>query len=62
MQMREAVCTLTVVSAGQTVDLAGSVRVTARVFVSNFVLPQILAELHQIEARIQLEFVPNDGA
>lgn len=62
MRMREAFSALTLVSAGQAADLTGSVRVTASVFVSNFVLPEILAELRQIEPQIQIELVPNDGS
>lgn len=61
LQMRDAMGGLELARAGQTSGLGGTVRVTASVYVANFVLPDILAALRVTEPDIQIEIVPNDG-
>lgn len=59
-QMAEAAAKLELAAAGQSADLAGSVRVTASVAMSHFVLPPILARLRQSHPEIQIELAPSD--
>ncbi len=60
-QMHDAMHALTLTAAGQSKDLSGSVRLTASVFMSHHVLPEILARIRTVEPRIQLELVPTDA-
>ncbi|MEX0283921.1 MAG: LysR family transcriptional regulator [Paracoccaceae bacterium] len=62
VQMREASMALTLANAGQAAQLAGTVRMTASVFVSNFVLPDVLADIRRTEPSVQIELAPNDGS
>jgi len=61
-RIREAVHEVALSAAGQTEKLEGSVRITASVFVSHYLLPAILAEIRQAEPAIQLELVPSDSS
>lgn len=58
---REAMNALELASAGQAADLAGTVRITASVFISSFVLPRVLADIRRTEPQIALELVPSDS-
>ncbi|MDE4134527.1 LysR family transcriptional regulator [Phaeobacter sp. QD34_3] len=49
-------------AAGQSQDLTGTVRITASVFASHYVLPAILAEIRAAEPGIELELVPSDAS
>ncbi|NIZ60285.1 LysR family transcriptional regulator [Sedimentitalea sp. CY04] len=48
--------------AGQSQQLSGTVRITASVFASHYVLPPILAQIRQQEPSIDLELVPSDSS
>jgi DNA-binding transcriptional LysR family regulator len=60
-QMRDAMQSLTLTAAGQSKDLSGTVRLTASVFMSHHLLPDILASIRKTEPQIQLELVPTDA-
>ena len=60
-RMRDAFSALELAQAGQAGDLAGTVRITASVYISNFVLPEVLADIRRAEPQIQIELVPSDG-
>lgn len=60
-QMRETAGALTLLADGQANTLEGTVRVTASVFASHHVLPQLLARIRIEEPAIQLELVPTDA-
>lgn len=60
-QMHDAMQALTLTAAGQSKDLSGTVRLTASVFMSHHVLPDILAHIREAEPNIQLELVPTDA-
>ena len=49
---------LTLTAAGQSQDLAGTVRITASVFASQYYLPPLLARIRTEEPAIELELVP----
>jgi len=58
----ESVHEVALAAAGQSEKLEGSVRITASVFVSHYLLPAILAEIRQTEPAIKLELVPSDSS
>ena len=58
--MEEAAARLRLVAAGQAEDLHGTVRITASVVVSHFILPQIIAEMRTSLPQVQIELVPSD--
>ena len=60
MAMRDASQALQLTAAGQLNRESGTVRVTASVFASHFMLPAILAELRAEAPEIQIELVPSD--
>lgn len=47
-------------AAGQDSDLAGTVRITASVFVAHFLLPGVIARLRAAEPAIQIEIAASD--
>lgn len=53
---------LTLTAAGQSQDLAGTVRITASVFASQYYLPPLLARIRTEEPAIELELVPTDSS
>lgn len=59
-QMRDAMNTLTLTAAGQSQQLTGSVRITASVLASHYLLPPVLARIRAAEPAIQLDLVPSD--
>lgn len=60
-QMHETMNTLALTAAGRSQDMSGTVRITASVFASHFLLPPILARLRAEAPEIQLELVPSDA-
>jgi len=58
--MRAAAERLRLTAAGETQDLAGTVRITASIFMSHHVLPPILADLRAALPEIAIELVPSD--
>lgn len=60
--MAEAAGRLTLAAAGEAEEMAGTVRLSASVFVSHHVLPPILARLREEAPEIQLELVASDSS
>ncbi len=58
--MREAAEKLSLDAAGNTSDLSGTVRITASVFVSHYILPPIVARMRESHPDIQIEVVASD--
>lgn len=61
-QMRESAERLALIAAGQSGDLAGTVRLTASVFVAHHILPPILADLRRDQPGIAIELVASDAS
>lgn len=61
-QMREAMQALTTQAAGQAQNIGGTVRITASVYASHFILPPILAKIRTELPDIQLDLVPTDSS
>lgn len=61
-EMEQQMYRLSLQAAGQSEDLNGTVRITASVFASHYLLPPILAEIRQAEPGIELELVPTDAS
>lgn len=61
-QMAEASARLQTMAAGQDHQLAGTVRLTASVVVSNYILPRIIADIRSKEPEIEIELVPSDAS
>lgn len=59
--MAEAAAHLELAAQGRSQDLSGTVRITASVFVSHFLLPPILARLRRDCPEIQIELVASDA-
>ncbi|WP_171173000.1 LysR family transcriptional regulator [Ruegeria sp. HKCCD8929] len=59
-RMREGMQGISLIAAGQSTRLEGTVRITASVFASHHILPPILADIRREEPDIQLELVPTD--
>ncbi len=60
-RMRDAMQMIELTAAGQSQRLEGSVRITASMFVSQYLLPPVLARIRMAEPAIQLELVPSDS-
>jgi len=60
--MRAAANDLTLIAAGQTAQLAGTVRITASVAASVYHLPQIIADIRAAEPEIDIELVASDDS
>ncbi|MBY6049764.1 LysR family transcriptional regulator [Vannielia litorea] len=60
--MQEAAMRMQLTAAGREEELAGTVRITAPVSVSRWMLPAIVARLRREEPEIQVELVPNDAS
>lgn len=58
--MAQAYARLTTQAAGRDAAVAGTVRITASIVVSNYLLPPIIAELRRREPDIEIELVPSD--
>ena len=61
-QMREAAARLQLAAEGQDAGLAGTVRVTASMVMSHFILPPVIAEIRRAHPEIQIELVPSDSS
>ena len=59
-RMRAAADALNLAAAGRSTDLSGTVRLTASLTVSHYVLPPVLAELRARLPEIQIELVASD--
>lgn len=59
-QMADAAARFSVVSEGQSVDLGGTVRITASQIVATYLLPNVLAKLRQAHPEITIELVASD--
>ncbi|MHA6264769.1 LysR family transcriptional regulator [Arenibacterium sp. CAU 1754] len=59
-QMHAAMNALSLTAAGQSQTLAGTVRITASVFASHYVLPPVLAHIRAQEPSINLVLIPTD--
>lgn len=61
-EMAAASARLGAIAAGHDARFDGTVRITASVVVSSYVLPPILADLRAAEPRIEIELVPSDAS
>lgn len=59
-EMAEASARFETLAAGRDMGLSGTVRITASVVVSHYLLPGIIAELRRAEPDIEVELVPSD--
>ncbi len=59
-EMHAAMNAISMMAAGQSQQLEGTVRITASVFASHHLLPPILAQIRRHEPAIQLELVATD--
>lgn len=60
-EMAAAALRLQTLAAGQDTRLTGTVRITASVVVSHFLLPPIIARIRQLEPEIEIELAPSDA-
>lgn len=61
-EMQQQMYRLSLQAVGQSEALDGTVRITASVFASHYILPPILAEIRLAEPQIELELVPTDAS
>lgn len=59
-EMAEAAVRFETLAAGRDIRISGTVRITASVVVSHYLLPRIIAELRDAEPDIEVELVPSD--
>lgn len=59
-RMQTAMNEMSLIAAGQSQQMEGTVRITASVFASHHVLPRILADIRRTEPAIRLELVATD--
>lgn len=59
-EMQGAAARLRLVADGRAGDLCGTVRITASVVTSHYILPNIIADMRQAMPDIQIELVPSD--
>ena len=59
-QMHQAMNEIALAAAGQSQQLEGTVRITASVLTSHYILPSILATIRRAEPAIQLDLIPSD--
>jgi DNA-binding transcriptional LysR family regulator len=58
--MRDQMNAFALTAAGQAERLEGTVRITASVFASHYLLPPVLARIRTLEPAIEIELVPSD--
>jgi DNA-binding transcriptional LysR family regulator len=58
--MQSAATRLRLIADGKAGNLSGTVRITASVVTSHFILPRIVADLRQAMPEIQIDLVPSD--
>lgn len=61
-RMREEIAAIALTAAGEAQQLAGTVRITASVFVAHYLLPPVLAEIRTAEPAIQIDLMPSDDS
>ncbi|MEL6437184.1 MAG: LysR family transcriptional regulator [Pseudomonadota bacterium] len=61
-EMAIASARIETLAAGRDVQLSGTVRITASVVVTHFILPPIIAQLREAEPDIEIELVPSDSS
>jgi DNA-binding transcriptional LysR family regulator len=61
-EMGRAAEALALKAQGKAETLSGTARITASVVVSNLILPEIIAQLRQVEPQIQIEIVASDAS
>ena len=61
-RMREEIAAIALTAAGEARQLAGTVRITASVFVAHYLLPPILADIRRAEPDIQIDLLPSDDS
>lgn len=59
-EMAKACARISALAAGHESKISGTVRITASIVVSHYVLPEILARLRREEPEIEVELVPSD--
>ncbi|MBL4768582.1 MAG: LysR family transcriptional regulator [Rhodobacteraceae bacterium] len=59
-QMHQTMNEIALTAAGQSQQLEGSVRLTASILTSHYILPTILASIREAEPAIQLDLIPSD--
>ncbi len=59
---RSALAEASILAAGAQDEAGGTVRLTASTMISNYVLPEILADIRRMHPRIAIESVPTDSA
>ncbi|MBJ6372129.1 LysR family transcriptional regulator [Sedimentitalea arenosa] len=59
-RMDESMKQMALTAAGQAQRIAGTVRLTASVFASHYLLPPILADIRRAEPAIQIDLLPSD--
>ena len=60
--MAEAARKMALIAAGSSQSIAGTVRITASVFMSHHILPAILSELRLVQPEISVELVASDAS
>ena len=60
--MRAAMQQFNLTAAGRDQRLEGTVRITASVFVSHYVLPAIIAKIREAEPEISIDLIPSDSS
>lgn len=60
--MRNAAMQVAMTAAGREQNTAGTVRITASIFVANFVLPPIIAKLRLKHPEISIDLISNDAS
>ena len=58
--MQKAATRLRLIADGKAGDLNGTVRITASVVTSHFILPKIVSDMRQALPEIQIDLVPSD--
>jgi len=59
--MRDAMHEISLAAAGRSVQIEGTVRITASTMTSLFHLPEIIADIRRAEPAISIELVPSDA-
>jgi len=62
LEMQDAARRLTLLAAGQSQSMKGTVRITASKVFAHYTLPSILSDIRCAEPDIQLELAPNDSS
>lgn len=62
LEMQDAARRLSLIAAGQSQSLKGTVRITASKVFAHYTLPPILAQIRASEPDIQLELAPSDSS